>query len=189
MDNQTSQSAPLAPQPTQGMPQAPVATSKTDVLGIISIILAVLAVFGVWWPIIGVFSTTLAIIGLILGLIGAKNAKRDGRSAGLSRGGWIASLVITIIGIIFSGFWLVAILYGSAKESQVNTALSAYHQQMGTYPTTLSDLHDLSDYKDLRISSSLTYTAKPDGCISYCTGYVLNGTSHGTTSSSLDDSY
>lgn len=56
---------------------------KEDVLGILSVV-ASFSGFG--------------LIGLVLGLVGASKAKKENRSVALSRTGWIAGLVLTVLG-------------------------------------------------------------------------------------------
>lgn len=58
--------------------------NKTDTVGILSIIFAIL----------------FAPVGLVLGLIGARDAKKEHRSPVLSRIGWIIGLILTVWAVI-----------------------------------------------------------------------------------------
>lgn len=100
------------PNPNPSSPQTvtlPVQTpaqpsSSTDVLGIISIVLAFVG---------------LAVIGLIVGIIGMKNAKNEGRSTTLSKIGIILNVVVTVI---ISLIFVFAVIpgYNSAKNTAKN---------------------------------------------------------------------
>ncbi len=73
------------PLPSQQQPPAPVprqASNQTDVLGILSIISSFVG---------------LSAVGIVLGLVGASQAKQAGRPVTLSRVGWILSLVWTVL--------------------------------------------------------------------------------------------
>jgi hypothetical protein len=72
------------------------AAEKTDAVGIISIVLSVVG---------------FALPGMILGLWGAHEAKRQGYSPVLSRIGWIMGLVFTVLVVLFIvGAVIVAIV-------------------------------------------------------------------------------
>lgn len=81
--------------------------SQTDTLGIISLVFAFIGLFP---------------IGLILGLIGAKNAKKENRSPVLSRIGWIINLVLTLISLVAILLFIALATFSStaekAKEAQ-----------------------------------------------------------------------
>lgn len=78
---------------------------KDDVLGILSLVASLCG---------------FAVVGLVLGLIGASKAKKEGRSVALSRTGWIIGLVFTVLGLLFILVILAAIpaLQRSARETR-----------------------------------------------------------------------
>lgn len=69
-------------------------TEKIDVLGIVSIVMAFIS---------------LQVPGLIIGLLGEQQARKEGRSQKLSRIGWILNLVILIIAVIVIVYFFVFI--------------------------------------------------------------------------------
>lgn len=83
------------PAPSSEVPTAPVtqATEKTDVLGIVSIVMAF---------------TGLQLIGIIVGLIGASQAKKEGRSPTLSTIGWAINLAIVLLLVVVFGLLIIA---------------------------------------------------------------------------------
>lgn len=85
--------------------QAP--QNQTDVMGIISIVL----------PFVG-----LSLVGLVVGLIGASKAKREGRSPILSRIGWIISLVVVLISI---ALFALLVALGVQQQQEKDAARSS----------------------------------------------------------------
>ncbi len=73
-------------------------TNKTDVVGIVSIVLS----FAVFAP-----------AGFVVGLVGAHIAKDKKQDPLLSRIGWIAGLVISLLGIL----WIVSVLLTGAYKA------------------------------------------------------------------------
>jgi hypothetical protein len=157
------QYAPPAQQP------APV-QHHTDVLGILSIIA----------PFIG-----FSLIGLILGLIGASQAKKHQRSPVLSRIGWIISLIITLLFVIAI---FLPLLFASMPRTQklardidrksdisTNTAkLETYFNDYGSYPSSLA-LVDNAVLKDSQ-GTAYIYTPSPAGCTTDCTSFEISAT-------------
>lgn len=102
---------PTSTQPVQtGAPKTNAApVQKTDVLGIISIVFAFIG---------------LQVIGLILGLIGVKKAKEEGRSTTLSKIGWILNLVFMIIAAIIIVLFLIIGAAASKNSDKIEDAAS-----------------------------------------------------------------
>ncbi len=151
------------------------APKTTDTLGIISIVLDFLA---------------LPLLGLILGLIGASKAKKEGYSVTLSRVGWIFGLVSSLV--IIPVFITIAVLsYNSSQEAARSTvirvALNRYKEEKGSYPQVLSDIHTISQQEDISLTDSsgnaYNYSPLSIGCFHNCTGYSLNGVTHSVSSS------
>lgn len=90
---------PLAPM--SGLPE-----QKTDVLGILSIVFIFIAT-----P-----------IGLILGLIGSSQAKKEGRSPTLSKVGWIINLILTLLAVAGVILLIVFAMVGSANDKARNSS-------------------------------------------------------------------
>lgn len=77
--------SPISPANSVPVASQPVAQEKTDALGIVSIVLALAGITP---------------IGLIVGLVGASHAKKEGRSPILSKVGWILNLVFTLLAVL-----------------------------------------------------------------------------------------
>ncbi len=107
----TKLTPPSTPPPITPSP-VPVGTppeNKTDVMGIISL---ACAFFGLQLP------------GFIIGLIGAKKAKEEGRSATLSKVGWIINLILMIIVILVLVPLLVLGFIGANQASKTAQDIS-----------------------------------------------------------------
>jgi heme/copper-type cytochrome/quinol oxidase subunit 2 len=102
MDQSKQPASPAAPQQSN---QTQPAAQKTDVLGIISLVCAFIG---------------LQVIGFILGLVGVKKAKEEGRPTTLSKIGWILNLIFMIIAAII----IIAIIALGAAASKEGTELN-----------------------------------------------------------------
>lgn len=126
----------------------------------------------------------LALIGLIVGLIGAHVAKKNGRSPVLSRIGWIINLVFSVL---FTLFIVLLVFIGitqdrdsAAKKDDMTatkTSLEAYYTDHNYYPGTLSDLGSSipTRMQSADRYSGITYSPSPYGC-RRCTSYILRTT-------------
>jgi Tfp pilus assembly protein PilE len=142
---------------------------KTDVLGIISIVMAFIS---------------LQIPGLIIGLVGEKQAKKEGRSPRLSRIGWILNLVILVVAVVvIAKFFAVIPAHRNSVDDAGRQAdlryfsnkLEEYHQTMGYYPASIEQFAIRTiDTKD-DDGKSYAYIPKPDGCTE-CKSYTLRTT-------------
>ena len=73
-------------------------------LSIAALVMGILGIVGGWIPIVGYFTTVLAILGLVFGVIGRKkSAAATGKPSGLATAG----LVLGIIGCAFAALGLV----------------------------------------------------------------------------------
>lgn len=105
------------PLPSQQQPPAPMprqASDQTDVLGILSIISSFVG---------------LSAVGVVLGLVGASQAKQAGRPVILSRVGWILSLVWTVLTCVGIVIGIVIALVAPQWFSELSPAT-------GPSPTT-----------------------------------------------------
>ena len=139
----------------------------------------------------GVLSIVIAfigfqIIGLIIGLVGASKAKKEGRSPTLSRIGWILNLVIIIAVAIYIGLILAGTSASAAQRhrdkvrhrdvERLYTLLNKHHDHHGYYP---ADLATLGRAEGTAIPAKdpagrpYRYTAMPSGCTE-CTSYQLS---------------
>lgn len=145
--------------------------NKTDTLGIVSVVLAF---------------TGLHIPGLIIGIVGEKNAKREGRAYNLSRIGWIVNLVILIVTVIVIGIFIALIpshrnkVYDlTVKDDFINISkqLEIFHNKNGYYPPSLENpgLQYMSFY--VNQSKPYKYKVIPAGC-TQCKSYTLETTLH-----------
>lgn len=140
--------------------------NKTDMLGIISIILAF---------------TALQVPGLIIGLIGESNAKKEDRSPKLSRIGWILNLVFMIIAVVSIGVFFALIpshrnkvddLGRKADLRYFSTKLEEFHDRNGYYPPTVEQFSiSTIDMKDSD-GKSYVYKPLPTNCVE-CKEYTL----------------
>lgn len=129
---------PVMPIPSFQAPQ-PEAKNKKDTLGIVSIICLFIGMLPV---------------GFILGLVGASRAKKEKRSAVLSRTGWILNLVLILAAIPV----VVLLVMSNFKDAQakardverandlgsIETSLEAYFSTNFGYPKSL-DILSISD--------------------------------------------
>jgi hypothetical protein len=148
-------------------------TQKIDTLGIISIVLAF---------------TALQIPGLIVGIVGEKNAKKEGRTYSLSRIGWVINLCFIVIAILGIGFFLVLIpshvnsvddMSTKANLNSISRRLEDFHEKNGHYPPTLNEPSLLVDM--YKANTQTNYKVLPEGC-DECSSYTLQGTLHKTES-------
>lgn len=100
---------PYAPAPAAGYPQAPAGPSRFNVPGLVSLILGSLAfllgvTFG-WIPFVGFLPITLALVGLVLGIVGLI-VKNKGK--GLAIAGTIVSGVALLISAIITVVMIAA---------------------------------------------------------------------------------
>lgn len=106
MENDQQQQAPLAPPDTAQQPQTvpggvqSSSQQQTDALGIVSVVLALF-----FQP-----------AGLIVGIIGMKNAKKEGRPNTLSKVGVIINSVFMAVALLYFVFFMV--FFGLAALSQ-----------------------------------------------------------------------
>ncbi len=98
---------PMTPSPVQSQ-------SSTDVMGIISLILAF---------------TGLQLIGFIIGLIGVKKAKEEGRSTTLSKVGWILNLIMMIIAVAMIILFIVLGVFTNNAANNIKKSADTYQQQ------------------------------------------------------------
>lgn len=150
---------PIAPPPTTS--SAADVSSKTDVMGIISIILAF---------------TGLQLVGFILGLLGASQAKKEHRSPVLSRIGWIINLVFGILAMFIILIMALAIpnlqknsrdVLKKSEMTMVSSELESFYNKSQYYPATIAELK-----VDTPNSALYTYTPAPTGC-TQCAAFVL----------------
>ena len=165
---QPKHSQPQPPVPGPGQPAAPTQNSVspvtyTDTYGIVSLILAVIA---------------FNLPGFIVGLIGARKAKKLGASPVLSRIGWIVNLIMMIIGLTIASFvvWMIATHgdelkslrdhnWESSVESEGTKSVSAsgyaldvpssFYDNSSEYPT--ADIAQGSDDRNVYV---MTYSDK-----------------------------
>ena len=81
-------------------------------MGIASLVLGIITVVICWIPCFGWFAIIPAIVGIILGACGINAAKKNN---GQGKGVAIAGLVLSIIALIISIFWIV--VFGAATAS------------------------------------------------------------------------
>jgi YD repeat-containing protein len=123
------------PTPSLQTPQSAVGNKK-DVLGIISIICVFLG---------------MGLVGFILGLVGVSRAKKEHRSAKLSRIGWIVNLVLMLIVIPIAVLLVVNNFKASEVKardleraedlSAIEAGLEDYFNSNFGYPSNLDDVH------------------------------------------------
>lgn len=131
--------------------------NKTDGLGIASIVTAFL----------------FPLVGFILGLIGASQAKKEQRSPVLSRIGWILSLLHMIfIILLLVVFLALPNLQRNQRDAMkkndlaiIDGELKTFYNQNNYYPPTLEGIE--GDYPGM-----YTYMVSPEGC-SECKSYEL----------------
>lgn len=145
----------LVPVPPPMQPPVPPQqhSERTDVMGIISIIA----------PFIG-----FSLIGLVIGLIGASNAKRERRSPVLSRVGWIISLVVTILTLLIIALIAAAIVVnpniGEPSSPQHSQQSSGDLKQVSsdgftlTVPQSFTDIPDKYKSADAILSKGDDYS-------------------------------
>lgn len=144
--------------------------NNSDTLGIVSLVLA---------------CTGLQIPGLIVGILGEKNAKRENRPHTLSRVGWILNLIFILLTALALGIFFALIpshrnrvddLSTKADLRNISQKLEQYHDVKGHYPATLTtpDFYDVSFYTRNR---NYIYSVLPDGC-AQCSSYTLEATLH-----------
>lgn len=115
-------STPPAPASAPQTNHAP--AQKTDVLGILSIVFAFIG---------------LQVIGFILGLVGVKKAKQEGRSTTLSKIGWILNLVFMILATIIIVLFLVLGAAASKNSDKIEDAAKSLESSYNE-STTNTDL-------------------------------------------------
>ena len=125
---------PVMPMPPLEAPQ-PAAKKKKDVLGIISIVCIFLG---------------MGLVGFILGLVGASHAKKEHRSAKLSRIGWVVNLVLMLVVIpvavllVMNNFKAAEIktrdLERSEDLGEIEVGLEEYFNENFGYPDSLDDV-------------------------------------------------
>ncbi|MGB4761944.1 MAG: hypothetical protein WBP12_01140 [Candidatus Saccharimonas sp.] len=121
-------------QPALTPPQQPTTPinpprDTTDIFGILSIVMIFLF---------------LHLPGLILGLVGASKAKREKRSAVLSRIGWVANLVAMILTIITITLFALLIVFAKQHAEQVKSTGTS----LGSSSSMTSDLDLREDTGD-----------------------------------------
>lgn len=140
--------------------------NKTDVLGIVSLVMAF---------------TALQIPGLIVGLIGEKNAKNEGRSPRLSRIGWIINLVMLVLFTIVIAIFLFMIPSNrnkgddATRKADLNyfsKELEKFHDKNGHYPSSLTQITGSNVDALDPDGRPYEYTANPSGCTE-CEAYKL----------------
>ena len=151
--------------------KVPASQAASDRYGVLSIIIAFIG---------------FQIIGLIIGLVGASKAKKEGRSPTLSRIGWILNLVIIIGVSIYIGSILAGTSASAAQRHRDRTRhrdverlyalLNKHHDHHGHYPADLAALGRTEGtaipMKD-PTGRLYRYTAMPSGCTE-CTSYQLS---------------
>jgi hypothetical protein len=143
---------------------------KTDVMGIISIIMAFI---------------NMQLIGIIFGLIGMSQAKKEGRSNTLSKIGLILNIVFGLLSAILIGI-LIAISFSTANlvandtkgKTDVNTIyqyLEVYHNDNDSYPSEISTVVLPGVPADALVApDGGEYEYRPLGCIEdKCTSYEV----------------
>lgn len=97
------------------------ASSSSNWMGIAALVLGVLALLGSWIPFINLLSVALAIIGLVLGIMGMRRAKRgEATNRGLSLTGVVLSAIALVVSLVITvGF---TALIGSNIDQVANCA-------------------------------------------------------------------
>lgn len=140
---------------------------KTDTLGIVSIVFAF---------------TGLQLIGLVVGVVGERNAKREGRPYNLSRIGWIINLVIVVIAIVSISIFVALIPYhhkqvaDAGKRADLNyfkAHLETFYNQNGYYPNSIDQFTVSTIDTTASDGTPYQYTVRPNGC-QKCTSYTLS---------------
>ena len=178
-----AQPAPQNPPGQQATPsQQPAAAGQggTDVMGIISIVMAFIG---------------FSLIGLIIGLVGASKAKKEGRSPTLSRIGWILNLVFTVvIGLIliFTIFLAAPRLQEASRDTarhsdlaRISSALETYYDINGYYPPNLAAITDPPIPTADTSGKPYEYRPEPAGC-TRCTSYTLQSSLESGETKSID---
>ncbi len=143
-------------------------SQKTDVLGIISIVLAVVG---------------FQLVGLIIGIVGEQQAKKEGRPVILSRIGWIINLVICILVlfIIIAVFISIPVLQRSTSDANtksrmqnISADLEDYYNKRSYYPPNLDAIssYPSADSESMYDDTPVSYTPSPFGC-EHCESYEL----------------
>lgn len=98
-------------------------------MSIAALVLGIIACAFFWWPYVNIVTLILGVVGLILAIMGSKNAKAAGAPTGLATAG----LVLSVIGVVLSaiGFFSCTLCLicacgtaSSVSESDVNSALN-----------------------------------------------------------------
>jgi len=159
--------------------------SSTDILGIVSIVLALVGI---------------QLVGLILGLVGASKAKKEGRSPVLSRIGWILNLVFGILSTILITLIITFVVIDTQasnrnenRVSELNNlelTLENYYQQNGNYPSNIKDLGRLVDLESLQDEkgNDYVYDPLPIGC-EECVSYTLTAEMEETSLMEFNKTY
>lgn len=120
--------------------QPPETSKKKDVLGIVSIVCALVG---------------LLPVGLVLGLVGASHAKKDHRSAGISRTGWVLNLILLlavvpiIVLLVMNGVKTAEVIARDTERAEdlgsIEVGLEEYFNENFGYPSSLDDIHVSSE--------------------------------------------
>jgi len=138
---------------------------KTDVLGIISIVLSFAG---------------LSLIGFILGLVGASQAKKRSSSPVLSRIGWILGLVSTfmtlaVLILVLAGIpALQANQRNSARQNDVariEAELARFYSENRYYPPNIASFTVEKGIKQPSLED-IDYQAFPNNCTK-CDSYTI----------------
>jgi hypothetical protein len=73
-------------------------------MGVVALVCGLFGMVFAWFPVIQYVALIVAILGIIFGALGVKNASKTGKGKGLA----IAGLVLGIVGTVFSGIGIFA---------------------------------------------------------------------------------
>ncbi len=73
--------------------------NQSNGLAIGALICGILGIVGSWIPVVCYFTLVLAIVGIVLGVKGRKNAEMTGNGKGLATAGLVLGIIGTVFGL------------------------------------------------------------------------------------------